>query len=235
MLDIHNAASFAAGSSIVAFGASPLLWKAIDRSVESANQKTRDSVWRALTHSCTLVIGAHVCSRNAWVVRPDLLWTGWPHHEHEHGVVILYAVFCGFTIGSLPEVRRSAEFWTMAGHHALTLALVLASFVTGFCRAGAVLMLVNDFVDVWFEAAKLCRYRGKPEASRRFLYVFVFSWAILREWATLRIILSASRQGKEVLGAERRNVWEFFMAALWCLWALHTYWFVFLVRKALRA
>ena len=226
--------AFVTGSAFVALLASPLLWHAV--SVIPHSQKGRDARWRASTHSITCVLGLIACVRQPWLTTPKLMWEGWPHQQHDRELLALYAVFCGFTLGSLPEVRRSNELKTMAAHHALTLVLVVSSFATGCLRIGALVMLTNDFVDVWFEAAKLSRYSGKEKASKRFLCVFVLAWAVLRQAFAFRLARSAYWDGWEAFvdNAETPYVhlWGVLFGLLASLWVLHAYWFVFLFHKA---
>lgn len=42
-------------------------------------------------------------------------------------------------------------------------------------------MIMNDFVDVWFEGAKLANYAHKKETSTFFYVSFVVTWFFLRQ------------------------------------------------------
>ena len=220
---------FAAGSAFVALVVSPALWRVVSR--VSERQKTRDVLWRLCTHATTASLGFAACAR-PWATSPHLLWEGWPHQKHESLIVTLYAVFFGFTLGSIPEVRRSNETKTMLLHHALTVGLVGASFASGLLRVGAIIMILNDVVDIWFEAAKLCHYAGHEEASRRFLYVFVLTWTIFRQCGVLVLFKCAHSDG--MLHSSSGLAILALSVMLAALWVVQAYWLGYLLRKVRR-
>ena len=213
----------------MALAVSPALWSAID----ARHQKEKDATWRACAHTTTCVLGVAACAGEPWAFQPRLLWEDWPHQHHGTRLILLYAVFCGFSLGSLPEVKRSQEAKTMAAHHALTLALVVASFSYGFMRIGSLLMVFNDFTDLWFEAAKLTRYRDLHRRSDLLLRTCVVVWLVLRQGIAGILIHSTYHHGHDVLG-ERLCVWQAFIFLLCFLWVMHAYWWIFLARKCLR-
>lgn len=229
---------FVVGSVVVGAGLSPAL-RALTARV-CAQQKARDALWRGCAHALTAALGCAICAGRPWTRDPSLAWADWPPARGDmQGLVALYAVFCGFALGSLPDLRRANEFYTMVAHHALTLALVAFSFRYGFLRIGAVAMLSNDAVDVWFEAAKLLRYAGKERASYACLCCFVLAWGAVRQAvapaALWRLFWKgcAEVQGRDDWGtpAWRNGILAAFGIMLAALWAMHTYWFAFLVAK----
>lgn len=241
------------GSLIVALLLAPAARRALQPLHASDTKKTptneqkkrEEACWKLAAHSILSCAGAAAC----WASRDLPLFEGWPLRGHANSqrdettqMRALYVLEQGFYVYSLYdatalEVARR-DFLSTVGHHVLANALIAGSFWFAFLRVGALMMFLNDFVDVWFEAAKLLRYAAHGRASNVVFFVFLAAWGVCRQVVTPWLICApAYADGWELVrefGATRRDatVWACFNAGLLGMVALHTYWFVFLVQKA---
>jgi hypothetical protein len=204
--------------------------------------KWREACWKLFTYGALTAMGAASCAREPWVRDTELLWRGWPdEHEHSASLRGWYAVEMGLYLYAVFDLLLweavRGDYYAMILHHASTLCLLGASFYYGFLRAGAMLLMVNDFVDFWFEGAKLAKYARAEAVSTAFFLAFVASWAYLRQ-LYCPFFFSASMLVDgwglvEQYGPSTRHIaiWACFNVLVWSLILLHTYWFFFLLQK----
>ena len=171
-----------------------------------------------------------------------LLWRGWPSEQHHsHSLRAWYAVEMGLYLYAVLDLLLweavRGDYYAIILHHSSTIALLGASFFYGFLRAGAMLLMLNDFVDIWFEGAKLAKYARAENTSTAFFLAFVASWAYLRQlYCPFSFSTSMLRDGwglVERYGPSTRHIgiWAAFNVLVWSLILLHSYWFFFLLQK----
>lgn len=78
----------------------------------------------------------------------------------------------------LEHTRR--DFWAMFIHHWVATGLLIGSYVTGYCRVGATVLLLNDNCDLMMPVAKLAGYSGFRKVEVIFTGMFVVSWIPMR-------------------------------------------------------
>ena len=204
--------------------------------------KWREACWRLTHYAGLAALGILSTAHEPWLRDTQLLWQGWPHeHGHTQALVVWYSIEFGLYLYALADLlfweAVRGDYYSMIIHHTATLSLLAASFHYSFLRAGCVLLMLNDFVDLWFEGAKLAKYAAAENVSTGFFLAFVISWAWLRQlYAPFELIPSLARDGwvlVETYGPNVRHVTilSAFLSLVVVLVALHTYWFVFLCQK----
>ena len=204
--------------------------------------KWREACWRLTHYAGLAALGVLSTMGEPWMADTPLLWRGWPHeHVHTPALVYWYSIEFGLYLYALADLllweATRGDYYAMILHHVATLALLAASFHYSFLRAGCILLMLNDFVDLWFEGAKLAKYAAAENVSTAFFLAFVASWAWLRQvYAPFELIPSLARDGWELVetyGPDVRHVTilSAFLSMVALLVGLHTYWFVFLCQK----
>ncbi|KDD73621.1 hypothetical protein H632_c1994p1 [Helicosporidium sp. ATCC 50920] len=131
------------------------------------------------------------------------------------------------------EVRRR-DFGIMLLHHVVTVTLIVLSQHVGLLRIGSAVMALHDVNDVLLESAKLASYANCPAASTALFVLFVACWAVLRLGIfPLRAIRSCWLGSREALGFWPGCQLEINLLLL-ALLVMHVYWFVLILRVALR-
>lgn len=106
-----------------------------------------------------------------------------------------------------------------------------------FLRVGAVVCVINDACDIWFEAAKLASYARREQLSALFYCSFAATWFALRMvYAPLVILPSVWNEAWGLVvryGASDFHVglWATFNALLAVLQLQHVYWWYFIAAK----
>ena len=204
--------------------------------------KWREACWKLFTYASLTLCGLLSCWGEPWLSDTQLLWRGWPsEHTHSASLRLWYAIEFGLYLYAVLDLlvweAVRGDYYAMILHHASTLSLLGASFFYGFLRAGAVLLMLNDFVDLWFEGAKLAKYAKAENVSTGFFIAFVASWAWLRQlYCPFWFCASLLRDGwalVEQYGPTPRHIgiWAGFNCLVWSIVLLHTYWFFFLLQK----
>lgn len=203
--------------------------------------KWREACWKLLTYSGLSLYGAFVVVSEPWLMNTRLLWEDWPAQNHTFALRLWYALEFGLYAYGLVDllvweaVRN--DYYAMILHHVSTLALVFGSFWFGFLRIGCLVLLINDFVDLWFEGAKIANYAKAERTSTWFYMAFAVTWLLLRQiYCPFWIMWSCCAESwslVEKFGPNSFNVgtWLAFNVLLNVLQVQHTYWFVFIVAK----
>jgi hypothetical protein len=204
--------------------------------------KWREACWRLATYALLTVFGVVSCAAEPWVADTKLLLQGWPAaHVHSAPLQQWYAIEMGLYMYSLADLllweAPRGDYYAMILHHVATLTLLGGSFYYSFLRAGAMIMMVNDFVDFWFEGAKLAKYAAAENVSTAFFLAFVASWAWLRQiYTPFNFWYSVAIDGWGLVeqygpSTEHVVIWAVFLLLIIVVIVLHTYWFVFLLQK----
>lgn len=204
--------------------------------------KWREACWRMTTYGVLTALGVATCVGEPWIRDPALLWAGWPLRQtHSSLIQFWYAVEFGLYLYSVADLllweASRGDYYAMLLHHASTLLLLFGSFSYAFLRVGAIILMINDFVDLWFEGAKLAKYAARENMSTAFFLAFVASWAWLRQvycpFFMIRSMLLDAWGLVAQFGPTPRHVaiYATFNALVIVLQILHSYWFFFLLQK----
>ncbi|CAM9605542.1 unnamed protein product, partial [Phaeothamnion confervicola] len=132
-------------------------------------QKYNEACWRLLLYVFAVALGFWSLREEPFFQDPyGECWKEWPRQVVPPAVAFYYAfelgLYAHLAVRMCIEVRRR-DFWEMAAHHAMTLGLILFSWLCSMSRVGALTMLLHDLSDVPLELAKLFNY---AKANKRF-------------------------------------------------------------------
>lgn len=133
--------------------------------------------------------------------------------------------------------RRRDDRLSLLLHHGSSLSLLTISFSFNFLRVGAVICVINDACDIWFEAAKLASYARLESLSALFYCSFVGTWFLLRMiYAPMVVLPSVWDEAWGLVvrfGASDFHVglWATFNALLAVLQLQHVYWWYYIAAK----
>lgn len=115
------------------------------------------------------------------------------------------------------EAKRK-DFWEMLSHHIVTILLISLSWVCNYHRAGALILVVHDFADIFMEAAKSLKYAKLDKACDIVFAVFTINWLVTRLYIFPQIIYVT------LAYLPMYPVRLLFNALLIALLGLHCYW-----------
>ncbi|KZO91388.1 longevity assurance proteins LAG1/LAC1 [Calocera viscosa TUFC12733] len=128
--------------------------------------------------------GMYIWANSPWApFNPDEFYRGYPHTPLPAPIKFYYltqlAEWCHQVIILNIEARRK-DHWQMFSHHIITIALMVTSYVSNFTRVGTMILLLMDFCDFVFAAAKMFRYVGFNTAKDVTFVFFLISWFVTR-------------------------------------------------------
>ncbi|VFQ72537.1 unnamed protein product [Cuscuta campestris] len=162
----------------------PTTNRRVNETTRAKVAKCSESMWK-LTYYATVEFWVlSTIYYQPWFVDNKQYIRGWPDHELQPSIALVYMCQCGFYIYSIAallvwETRRK-DFAVMMSHHIITVMLISGSYMTRFFRAGSVVLALHDASDVFMEAAKVFKYSEKEFGASLFFGLFAVSWLVLR-------------------------------------------------------
>ncbi|XVF49827.1 hypothetical protein PTKIN_Ptkin04bG0047300 [Pterospermum kingtungense] len=211
--------------------------------------KFKESAWKCVYFFSSEFFSIYVSFGEPWFTKTKYFWEGpgeqvWPDQKIKLKLKGLYTYAGGFYTYSLFalifwETRRS-DFLVSMGHHVATIILIVLSYIFRFARVGSVTLAIHEGSDVFLEFAKMSKYCGFEWLASFSFILFVLSWTIFRMiifpfW----IIWSTSYEVLLILDKEKHMVdgsiyYYLFNTLLFCLFIVHTYWWVLMIRVIIR-
>lgn len=140
-------------------------------------QKFAQSAIEAAFYGVFTVIGLIVVPAQVWVWPSAKWWIGFADGGHEimrsdlRCYYIMYVARYAQGIVSVFLEPKRKDFLEMVIHHVVTVVVIFISYVYGWNRIGAVVMVLLDPGDVPLHLAKLCKYTA--EATQRQVWQFL--------------------------------------------------------------
>ena len=155
---------------------------------------------------------------------------------------LLYAArYIQGALSVMMEHKRK-DFWEMQAHHAVTVWLICISYVYGWNRVGAVVMVLLDPADVPLHLAKMVKYIGDTRgggAQKRcqlaadiLFVVFMLSFLVMRLILYPYVCWSAHFEAARYFSYDS-GAWAC-VVLLYVLLALQFYWFALIVKVAVK-
>jgi ceramide synthetase len=139
----------------------------------STLMKFEQSVMEAIFYGAFAVLGVAVVRGQVWVWPSSNWWHGFSDGGHEvmrsdlRCYYILYvARYFQAGVSVMLETKRK-DFVEMMLHHIVTVCVGYVSYLYGWNRVGAVVMLLLDFADVPLHMAKCCKYMTEVKGTSR--------------------------------------------------------------------
>ena len=147
--------------------------KARTKARNARAEKFAQSALEMVTYGAFSYFGAMIVPKQSLFWPSSELWRGFPVKTlATDGALRCYylaygARYVAGAVNVLLEHKRK-DFWSMQLHHVSTIGVIWVSYVYGWTRVGAVIMLVLDPADVPLHAAKCAKYIGDARGNKRF-------------------------------------------------------------------
>lgn len=205
-----------------------------------------EAFWRAAFYGAFTIIGYRtlfVPEMAPWISDSANNFNDWPYHPLLPSILFYYNVELGCYFHQLLWTNRNhSDALEMTIHHFVTIALILASFLTNFYRIGTTILFVHDISDVFLESAKVFNYTSKPPQNRWmkatlvdgtfaiFAITFFITRLVIYPYFVLGSVFTTGYHAFHFtfFGA------YFYPALLFALQALHIFWFYLIARMIYR-
>ncbi|KNC97734.1 uncharacterized protein SPPG_06735 [Spizellomyces punctatus DAOM BR117] len=121
----------------------------------------------------------------------------------------------------LAHAPKRSDFWPLAAHHAITVALVATSYYMNFTRVGHIVIILLDVADIFLPLAKILKYTRHQTICDVAFAVFTVSWVITRHWYLLLVCVSMWRDSLLYI-PETSRVWDPWGTE--CFYSMKVYW-----------
>ncbi|KAL5007544.1 hypothetical protein ScPMuIL_016350 [Solemya velum] len=199
-------------------------------------KRIRESSWQLFFYLSIFIYGVVVLYDKPWVWDTHEMWRGYPYHHVTNGVYWYYILEVGFywslVMTLLVDLKRK-DFTEMVVHHAVTILLLLFSWVTNYTRVGTMVLALHDVADIWLQLAKLFTYFKYKRTSEVFFVIFIITWVISRLiFFPVRIIHSIFVDlNKYILPVVSLYI---FKGLLLTLQVLHFIWTYFIIKAVVK-
>jgi len=150
-------------------------------------QRFAENAWFSVYYIVEVIMGFYVLWQSEWLWNPIMTYTNYPYEHQQdfsrpelYGLRVYYLISCGFYIQALYGLlfidERMKDFGEMLTHHIITVALIAFSIVSSYHRAGSVVILLHDVVDVFLYSAKACHESNKTNVANFLFGLFVLSF-----------------------------------------------------------
>jgi len=132
--------------------------------------------------SCYYIVstswGYFIFRDDAWWFSTRHLWDGYPHNVG-FDMKSFYLISLAFWVHSLlsfPFEPPRRDDFAMIFHHLLTIALVLTSYLAGFTRVGAAILMEQNAADIFYYLSKQFKYARLELLSTVGWITFALVW-----------------------------------------------------------
>ncbi|KAJ3152249.1 sphingosine N-acyltransferase lag1 [Geranomyces variabilis] len=122
---------------------------------------------------------------------------------------------------NLPYAQNRSDFWPLALHHAVTVSLIIVSYVMNFTRGGLVVIVLLDVADIFLPLAKILKYAGHNTICDAAFAVFTILWVYTRHYVLGRVCVSIWYDTLTCIPAEARE-WDPWVSE--SFWDMKVYW-----------
>jgi len=200
-------------------------------------KKYEYQVWLFTYYTSTFFVGMNIISKELFWGSPIFkeprlhMWIDYPHCDHSALLGYYYLVQLGFYVEELCvlfyETRRS-DFLQYVFHHAVTIVMIVGSYITCFNRVGVVIFVIHDFSDILLCFCKVCHYSNHQTTKTFFFALFALSFFITRLVVFPMIIYSIIFE--TVLFIPFNYVQWTVLVLLFALVFLHIFWFTLIMK-----
>ncbi|EFX04155.1 longevity-assurance protein [Grosmannia clavigera kw1407] len=147
--------------------------------------------WMLAYYSATWPLGM-----SPYFLNLEELWTGWPQKELDGPMKVYVLVQWAYWIQQVIVVNieaRRKDYKEMIIHHAITTSLIASAYAYYQTRAGHLILVLMDAVELIFPLAKCLKYIGFTTVCDVVFGVFVVVWVMTRHVFYLMICWSVYR------------------------------------------
>ena len=219
------------------------------------SKKIAENSFYALFYVCSLLSGLLVYRGEDWRIKffaPSIMEPFWEYLPPVRNVFRLYYLFelgyyCSCILFLFRHDTRRRDFPEMITHHLATVALIVLSYAWGWMRLGLIILIIHDVADVLLYSAKVVHYFGLAPLDMMLFGVFAFAFYASRLFLFPRVILAVTVEPWILVSRTPARMpqwiahWNFFITQLVgfavflnVLLCLHCFWFVLILRMAVR-
>lgn len=209
--------------------------------VEKSAQKLEESVMQVLFYTFAWTFNTMFLVKQDWFWFPILTFLeGFPNQTIDPEIFWFYGIQTGWYVycsyAHVFQDSRKSDYWIMIVHHAVTLTLLYAAFVTGYFRIGMLVMFSMDICDIFVFSAKTLKTLDRDSTIHPAFYLAVYAtlptvWVAFRLLYFPYVVLHTTVVGTiKVFGWEGIKGWVPYNALLLILFALNIFWFYQIVR-----
>ncbi|KAL2079957.1 hypothetical protein ACEWY4_023750 [Coilia grayii] len=213
-------------------------WFRRRRNQERPNKlkKFREASWRFTFYLLAFFAGLGALVDKPWFYEKEEMWKEFPKMPLIPSQYWYYMIELGFYISLLfsvaSDVKRK-DFKEQIVHHVATILLISFSWVVNYIRAGTMIMLIHDSSDYLLESAKMFNYAGWRNTCNYIFIVFAMVFFITRLilfpfWIMHATIVYPLSLYPTFFG------YYFFNGLLMVLQCLHIFWFLLILRMAIK-
>ncbi|XP_063041899.1 ceramide synthase 2a [Engraulis encrasicolus] len=213
-------------------------WFRRRRNQERPNKlkKFREASWRFTFYLLAFFAGLGVLIDKPWFYEKEEMWKDFPKMPLIESQYWYYMIELGFYLSLLfsvaSDVKRK-DFKEQIVHHVATILLISFSWVVNYIRAGTMIMLIHDASDYLLESAKMFNYAGWRNTCNYIFIVFAMVFFITRLilfpfWIMHATVVYPLAIYPTFFG------YYFFNGLLMVLQCLHIFWFLLILRMAIK-
>ena len=136
-------------------------------------EKFAQSALEMATYGTFTIIGCAIVPGQRWFWPSSEWWIGAPVKTRatESALRAYYLAYGARYVAGAANVfleHKRKDFWEMQLHHFATIGVIWVSYIVGWTRVGAVIMLVLDPADVPLHAAKCAKYVGDARGDKKY-------------------------------------------------------------------
>jgi len=200
--------------------------------------KFSESSWKGIYYTSAFVWGMTLLYNCDFFPEVHTCWIDLRIHDEIPFRYRLYYLWqLGFYFHSVYahyvlEVRRT-DFYPLLFHHFATIFLMCYSYITGFYKMGALILIFHDPCDAFFEWGKTLLYKGYTKTTNIMFVFMMATWVLTRLYIFPKwLVHSAVYDSLEIIGPFPYYI--VVIPALLFLQVLHFYWFGLMVRMLFR-
>jgi len=211
----------------------------------STTNKWVDIGWVSVYFACVWTLGVYLFHNDDWFFNTKHFWINYPH-PLEYKSKLFYLVQLSFWLMNFGmfflEMQRR-DYWQFFSHHCVTIGLILGSYYYHFHRIGTAILLILDVGDLFYYHVKMLKYANQEKAATIGFGVFMMVWFVTRHVFYGAILYSVWFEFPKYLGIGFNeatgfdlsySMWLSFNVGLLVLQALLIFWFVMIVKLAIR-
>lgn len=173
-----------------------------------------------------------------WISHRPNIWIGWPLQPLSRAFRAYYLMEIAFYVHAalyLTRDTRRKDFVEMVIHHGATLGLVVLSWWHRYTRIGLVVLILHNWADIFLYLAKVVVYvtHGKGKWKEILFTLFAINFFISRLYFFPLVVLPSAYWDSTTY-TPLILYWFTCNLLLWCLQALHVFWFFLILRMVVR-
>ncbi|KAJ4005988.1 Sphingosine N-acyltransferase lag1 [Fusarium irregulare] len=160
---------------------------------KSKKARFNEQAWLFIYYATGWTIGMYIYVTSVYWLDLKSMWTKWPNREVSGTMKWYMLAQTAFWLQQMVTInieKRRKDYWQMVSHHLVTIALCYSSYRYGLTRVSHVTLILMDFNDLVFSAAKCLKYLGLQTACDIMFGFFVMSWVWCRHVAFVMVCWS---------------------------------------------